>query len=432
MTNFVSLFQDLQARQLIKQTTSEQLDSLLTKEKLTLYCGFDPSAPSLHVGSLLQIALLKRFHAQGHKIIAVVGGATGMIGDPSGKTEERKLLDETALRENEKGVARLLHHTLGSDVLILNNYDWFKEFSFIEFLRTVGKNFSVNTMLSKDSVRARLEDRAQGISYTEFSYMLLQSYDFYYLFKNHKCVLQVGGSDQWGNITSGIDLIRRNEQSGQTEVAYGITTPLVTKADGSKFGKTESGTIWLTADRTHPMELYQFLLSTSDAEVGQYLKWFSFQPLERIDELLEEHKRAPESRIAQKALAKDIVEWIHGAQALKEAEQTSQALFGKVDLNTLSKEALLKAFQGAPIVEIVPLDTEEAGIPIVDLCVKSGLFASKGAARKEIQAGGVYLNQERVTSDTTLVTPQHLLHNAYVILRKGKKNNCILHILCKD
>lgn len=427
-----SLFADLEFRGLVKQVTSPELGPRLAQEKMTLYCGFDPTADSLHVGSMLQLVTLKRFHAAGHQVIAVVGGATGMIGDPSFKSQERSLLNDEQLKKNQAGITKVIEKFLKSEgstnpVIVTNNYDWFKGISFIEFLRDVGKHFTVNHMMAKESVRARLEDRDHGISYTEFSYMLLQSYDYYVLNREHGCNLQIGGSDQWGNITAGIELIRRmkaqasaNPSIEEPDTVFGMTTPLVNKADGTKFGKTESGTVWLSAERTSPYQLYQFFIQSADADVVPFLKYFTFLSHDEILRLEKSVQTAPEKREAQNALADEVVKMVHGDAALARAKQATKALFG-TEIKELDSQTLNEIFSGAPATE-KPKSAVNAGLPLVDLLVDSGLCASKGAARKDIQGGGIYLNNAKISDPNQNVQTADLIAGEAVVLRKGKKN----------
>lgn len=426
----MSLYQDLESRGLIKQVTSPHLAKKLASESMTLYCGFDPTADSLHVGSLLQLCTLKRFHQAGHKIIAVVGGATGMIGDPSGKSQERSLQTQDQLNINQAGITEVINRLLGKDskITVVNNYDWFKNLNFIEFLRDTGKHFTVNHMMAKESVRARLEDREHGISYTEFSYMLLQAYDYYHLHQKYGCNLQVGGSDQWGNITAGIELIRRmhahlhhQKVEENLEHAFGITSPLVQKSDGSKFGKTESGTVWLSANRTSPYELYQFFIQTTDADAAVFLKYFTFLPLDEIKRLEATIKTAPEKREAQKTLAEEVVKMVHGDGALQKATQATDALFSE-DICKLSEQELKDLFSGAPSLDKSKSTLSGEGIALIDLLAESGLCASKGAARKDLQGGGIYLNNIRMSDVNCRVTSKDLIASYALVLRKGKKN----------
>lgn len=426
-----SLYSDLDYRGLIKQSTSPELGATLAKSRMTLYCGFDPTADSLHVGSLLPLLTLRRFQDAGHRVIAVVGGATGMIGDPSGKSAERKFLSASDLAKNVEGIRGVIGRFLKLDganpALVVNNADWFSGMSYLQFLRDVGKHFTVNHMMAKESVRARLEDREHGISYTEFSYMLLQAYDYVVLNDKEGCNLQIGGSDQWGNITAGIELIRRirahREEKDAEEMkdsVFGLTHPLVMKADGSKFGKSEAGTIWLSSDRTSPYELYQYFIGSSDADVGTFLKYFSFLSKEEITRLETCVKTAPEKREAQATLARELVKLVHGEAALEKATQATSVLFSS-EIKNLSKEALLEAFASAPTT-VKAKNGIQAGISVVDLLVEATLCASKGAARKDIQGGGIYLNNERVSDPAASVGPQDLLAGCALVLRKGKKS----------
>lgn len=427
----MNLYADLEYRGLIKQSTSTELGAHLAKNKMTLYCGFDPTADSLHVGSLLPLLTLRRFQDAGHRVIALVGGATGMIGDPSGKSAERKFLSSDDLAKNVAGIRGVIGRFLKLDgenpALVVNNADWFQGMSYLQFLRDVGKHFTVNHMMAKESVRARLEDREHGISYTEFSYMLLQAYDYVVLHDKEGCNLQIGGSDQWGNITAGIELIRRirahredKDAEEMKDSSFGLTHPLVMKSDGSKFGKSEGGTIWLSVDRTSPYELYQYFIGTADADVGMFLKYFSFLPASEINRLLEAMKTAPEKREAQTTLARELVKLIHGEAALEKATGATTALFGS-EIKTLDKEALLEAFAGAPAT-VKPKSAITGGLSIVDLLVESTLCGSKGAARKDIQGGGIYLNNDRVSDPAALVNPGDLLAGFALVLRKGKKS----------
>lgn len=427
------LYQDLQARGVIKQVTSPDLQSILDGEtKLTLYCGFDPTSDSLHLGHLLPILMLKRFQEAGHHVIAVVGGATGMIGDPSGKSNERSLLNEEVLQYNVRGLRQTLQKFLNFDgqnaAQLLNNGDWFNGLSYVDFLRDIGKHFTINHMMAKESVRARLEDREHGISYTEFSYMLLQAYDFYHLFKKQGCSLQIGGSDQWGNITAGTELIRRmefleqsssEEKSGEEPVAYGITFPLVTKSDGSKFGKSESGAVWLDASKTSAYDFYQFLIQTADADVIGLLKFFSFKPMSEISRLEDSLKSAPQNREAQIALAVELTELVHGTEALAKVRQATEALFS-TSINELDLETLKSVFASAPK-KIQAHSRLEQSYSLIDALVDTGLCASKGAARKDVQGGGIYINNHRAADAALVLSTKDLIAGRYLLLRKGKK-----------
>jgi tyrosyl-tRNA synthetase len=428
-----SLYSDLEFRGLIKQVTAPELTAHLAQKKVTVYAGFDPTADTLHVGSLLPILTLRRFQLAGHRVIGVVGGATGMIGDPSFKAQERSLLNAEQLEKNQAGITKVLEKFLdlqGSNpAAIVNNYSWFKNFSFIDFLRDVGKHFTVNHMMGKESVRARLEDRDHGISYTEFSYMLLQGYDFYHLHKNEGCNLQIGGSDQWGNITAGTDLIRKmnahDPSHGESEAlaaheVFGMTHPLVTKADGTKFGKTETGTIWLTRDRTSPFQFYQFFIQTADADVINYLKYFTFLTHAEILALSEAVRSAPEKRAAQTVLARELTRLVHGEEELLKAERATQALFS-TEIKNLDFSTLKEVFAGAPLTSKPKSALSGGPLPLIDLLVEARLCASKGAARKDITGGGIYLNNDRITDPAQMVAEKDLIAEACLVLRKGKK-----------
>ncbi len=420
-----NLFQELKARGIVKQVTDDAGFEKALSKKLTLYCGFDPTSDSLHVGSLLPLLTLKRFQDAGHRPIALVGGATGMIGDPSGKSQERQLLNENVLDKNVRGITAVVSRFLDlKRAKVLNNNDWFKGQGFISFLRDVGKHFTVNYMLSKDSVQTRLNDREHGISYTEFSYMLLQAYDFLHLSDHEQCTLQIGGSDQWGNITAGCELIRRarfEKSSGDGADVFGMTHPLVMKADGTKFGKSEAGTIWLDPARTSPYQFYQYWLGTADADIVNYLNFFSFKSLEEIAALVELTKTAPEKRAAQTALARELTELVHGADELAKAEKASGALFGP-GIRDLDGTTLLNVLAGAPTTKRSRGDLETStGWPLIDALVETGLCQSKGAARKDVTAGGIYVNNERAADPAATLKTSDLIGGGYVVLRKGKK-----------
>lgn len=425
----MKLWEDLQWRGLVKQATDEKLGALVNgAEPLTLYCGFDPTADTLHVGSLLPLLVLRRFQQAGHKPIAVVGGATGMIGDPSGKSAERSLLDEAQLQRNVIGIRKVTERFLDlpKGAQVANNADWFKGVSYLSFLRDVGKHFTVNHMMAKESVRARLEDREHGISYTEFSYMLLQAYDFYVLNRKQKCTLQIGGSDQWGNITAGIELNRRMRSAhgeSPSEI-YGMTMPLVMKSDGTKFGKTESGTVWLTADRTSPYEFYQFFIQTADSDVVTYLKYFTFLSHEEISRLEKSVREAPEKREAQQALARELTVLVHGQAEYERVTQASKALF-QGDLKSMDEKTLRETTREAPTTQKARGDLN-AGIKLVDLLAETGLCASKGMARKDIQGGGIYVNGDRVSEVERSLSAVDLLCGKFILLRKGKKQQHVV------
>jgi tyrosyl-tRNA synthetase len=425
----MNLYQDLQFRGIVKQVTDAELEQTLASGPLTLYVGFDPTADSLHVGSLLPLLTLRRFQLAGHKPIAIVGGATGMVGDPSFKAQERALLDENQLQHNLEGISKVIKRVLSFEganaAAVVNNFDWFKGVSYLQFLRDIGKHFTVNHMIAKESVRARLEDREHGISYTEFSYMLLQAYDFYRLHKDRGCALQVGGSDQWGNITAGIELTRRMEAAeGRPQPKlYGLTHPLVTKADGTKFGKSEQGTVWLDAKRTSPYRLYQFFIQTADADVMTYLKYFTFLPHDELAALEQSVQREPQRRAAQQALARAVTSIVHGDTEVARAESATQALFG-TSIRDLDEATLLEVMSDAPSTEKSKTTLES--YPLIDALVDSGLSGSKGAARKDIAAGGVYVNNERVNDVAAILKASDLIGGAHVVLRKGKKNYHLL------
>ena len=417
-----NVFDELTWRELIHQTTSPELRELLGREKVTCYIGFDPSSDSLHVGSLLQILLLVRMQRAGHRPIALLGGATGMIGDPSGKSEERNLLDEAHVQRNLEGIrsqlARFLDVSPGPcQAKIVNNHDWLGAVSLVTFLRDTGKNFSVNAMLDKESVRTRLTEREQGISYTEFSYMLLQAMDFLHLYEAHGCTLQLGGSDQWGNITAGVDLVRR-VRGGR---AFGITSPLLTTSDGRKLGKTEKGAVWLDADKTSPYQFYQYWIRTEDQDVVRLVRMLTDRLREEVDALAASLAEHPERREAQRLLAHDLTVLVHGEEAAVEARKASEALFGQ-SISELGERTLLEVMAEAPSAEQSSSAFGEAGKLLVDLLAEVGLSGSKGAARKDIVGGGIYVNNVRVADPAHRVTGKDTLAGRYVVLRKGKKN----------
>lgn len=402
----------------------------LMEQMRSAYVGIDPTADSLHVGHLVSVMLLKHFQNAGHKPFALIGGATGMIGDPSGKSDERNLLDEPTLRHNQESIKKQLAKFLDFEsnssnaAELVNNYDWMKEFSFLDFIRDVGKHITVNYMMAKDSVKKRLTGEANdGMSFTEFTYQLVQGYDFLHLYKAKNCTLQMGGSDQWGNITTGTELIRRKE-SGK---AYALTCPLITKADGTKFGKSESGNIWLDAEKTSPYEFYQFWLNTSDVDAERYIKIFTFRSKEEIQSLTKEHQEAPHLRLLQKALADDLTIAVHGEQALKTAIAASNILFGKStsdDLKALSERDFLSVFSGVP--QFTISKEEYASIGLLDaLAGKTGFLSSNGEARRELKANAISVNKEKVGEEFTF-SGEHLINGKYVLLGKGKKNNYIL------
>lgn len=400
-----------------------ETDVFLNQNKVRGYIGFDPTAPSLGIGNLVQIIILMHFQRAGHQPIAVVGGATGMVGDPSGKSEERNLLSEDQLSRNIEIVKKQLGKFLDFErkenpALLINNYDFYKNMNVLTFLRNVGKHLTVNYMMAKDSVKSRLET---GISYTEFSYQLLQAYDFYVLHKDHDCMVQLGGSDQWGNLTAGVELIRR---MGGGE-AYAVTSPLVTKTDGTKFGKTESGNVYLSADMTSPYKFYQFWLNVSDEDAEKFIKIFTFLPEETINTLVSRHREAPHERILQKTLAEEVTVMVHSREEYDLAVEASQILFGrstKETLEALNGQQLLDVFEGVPQ-SVVSGDLLSEGINIVDLVSDlTGIFNSKGEARRMINDNGLSLNKEKIPNAERLVNPDDLLQNKYLLIQKGKKN----------
>lgn len=405
--------------------TEEQLK----KEMTTGYIGFDPTADSLHIGSLVPILLLVHFQKAGHKPIALVGGATGMVGDPSGKSEERNLLSEEVLEKNVAGVKAQLEKFLDFDPTLpnaaemANNYDWFRGISFIDFLREAGKHITVNYMMAKDSVRKRIEGET-GISYTEFAYQLMQGYDFYWLYTHKNCKLQMGGSDQWGNMTTGTELIRR-KTGGE---AFVFTNPLITKADGGKFGKTESGNIWLDAGRTSPYQFYQFWLNASDTDAEKWIRIFTFLTRDAISMLSQEHKANPAARVLQKTLALEITRFVHGEEALQEAIRTTEKLFANqhAPAESLSVEDL-ESMEGVVKISYPAGGTAE-GTDIVSFLAETGIAPSKGEARKLVQGGGISINRKKVEGTETKITTAYLLHGKYILAQKGKKNYYLVSI----
>ena len=405
--------------------TREQLE----KELTTGYIGFDPTADSLHIGSLLPILLLVHFQRAGHKPIALIGGATGMVGDPSGKSEERNLLNEETLQRNILGVKAQLEQflnfspTLPNAAELVNNYDWFKSISFIDLLRDTGKHITVNYMMAKDSVKKRIEGET-GISYTEFAYQLMQAYDFYWLFQQKQCKLQMGGSDQWGNMTTGTELIRR-KCGGE---AFVFTNPLVTKSDGGKFGKTEAGNIWLDPAKTSPYQFYQFWLNASDTDATRWIKLFTFLTREEIDSITETHQQNPSARTLQRKLASEVTSFVHGQAELSKAIETTEKLFSnqQAPIESLS-ETDLEQIQGVVKVEVDKASLAE-GIDIVSLLANTGIFPSKGEARKTIQGGGVSINRKKIESVELKVDSSFLLHQRYILIQKGKKNYFLITV----
>ncbi|WP_077619098.1 tyrosine--tRNA ligase [Bacillus sinesaloumensis] len=417
----MDVIQDLAYRGLINQVTDEEgLQNSLKNEKIKLYCGFDPTADSLHIGHLVGILTLRRFQLAGHQPIALVGGATGLIGDPSGKKAERTLNTKEVVQQYSNSIKEQLSRFLdfeadGNPAQIANNYDWIGSLDLITFLRDIGKSFGLNYMLAKDSVQSRLD---AGISFTEFSYMILQSYDFLKLYENEGCRLQIGGSDQWGNITAGLELIRKTVEDAK---AYGLTIPLVTKADGTKFGKTEGGTIWLDKDKTSPYEFYQFWINTDDRDVVRYLKYFTFLTKEEIENLEAEIKNAPEKRLAQKTLAEEVTKLVHGEAALEQAVKISTALFSG-SISELSAEEIKQGFKDVPSFEY----DGEKEIGLVDLLVMSKISPSKRQAREDISNGAIYLNGERIQDVDTMITESHRIEGQFTVIRRGKKKYFVI------
>ena len=413
-------------------------EAQLMKESTTAYIGFDPTADSLHIGSMVQIILLVHLKNFGHRPIALVGGATGMIGDPSGKSDERNLLNAETLAKNVAGIKRVLSRFLDFDSndntapVMVNNYDWMKDFTFIDFAREVGKRITVNYMMAKDSVKKRLSGEVgDGMSFTEFTYQLIQGYDFYYLHKHYNCVLQMGGSDQWGNITTGTELVRRmNVGDNSDSKAFALTTPLVTKSDGSKFGKSEGGNIWLDADKTSVYKFYQFWLNTSDADAEKYIKIFTFLDKNTIDGLIAEHQQTPHLRILQRKLADEITVLVHSRSELEKAIQASNIIFGNSnsdDLKQLDETTFLEVFDGVPQAEISMTDIIE-GIDIVSvLNEKTGFLKSNGEARRALVENSISVNREKVTEDFKFST-NDLINNRFVLLQRGKKNYFVLKV----
>jgi len=427
----MSFVEELQWRGMIQDImpgTKEQLD----KEMTTAYIGFDPTADSLHIGSLVPILLLVHLQRAGHKPIALVGGATGMVGDPSGKSEERQMLSEAVLQRNVAGVKKQLEKFLDFDVArpnaaqMANNYTWFKNFTFLDFIREVGKHITVNYMMAKDSVKKRLDSDA-GMSFTEFTYQLVQGFDFYYLHKHHHVKLQMGGSDQWGNIITGTELIRRK---GGGE-AFAFTCPLITKADGGKFGKSEKGNVWLDAAKTSPYQFYQFWLNSTDADAVKWIKIFTLLPQNEIEALLAAHNVAPHQRLLQKKLAEEVTMFVHNSDDLAFAIKASDILFGNATaqtLATLNEQQLLQVMDGVPTAEIAMADMQK-GYDLVSLLADTQIFSSKGEARKMWQSGGIGINKNKIDTKTTTVGVADLLQNKYLLVQKGKKNYVLVKVI---
>lgn len=425
----MSLIEELRWRGMIQDImpgTEEQLN----KEMTSAYIGFDPTADSLHIGSLVPILLLVHLQKAGHKPVALVGGATGMVGDPSGKSEERNLLSEEVLRHNEDGVKKQLERFLDFDehksnrAEMVNNYDWFKDFSFLNFIRDVGKHITVNYMMAKDSVKKRIEGDA-GMSFTEFTYQLVQGYDFYWLYKNKNCKLQMGGSDQWGNIVTGTELIRR-KAGGE---AFAFTCPLITKADGGKFGKTEKGNVWLDAQKTSPYQFYQFWLNASDADAEKWIRIFTFLSFDDIETISNEHAKDPSQRILQKRLAEEVTAFVHGKEELDKAIETTQKLFA--NQSAVAESLTVDDLEGME--GVVKSDFEKtklnSEIDIVSFLAETNIFSSKGEARKMIQGGGVSINRKKVNDIQMKIDESLLLHEKYLLVQKGRKNYYLVKMI---
>lgn len=422
------IMQDLEARGLVKQVTSPDLEKALNHESLTFYCGFDPTADSLHIGSLVPVFVMKLLQDAGHKVIAVVGGATGRIGDPSFKANERSLLSDEQIHRNLRGIESILRKLLNFEdgrAEIIDNAHWTQNMSVIDFLRDVGKYFTVNHMSAKESVRARLEDREQGISFTEFSYMLLQAYDFYWLEKNRGCRLQIGGSDQWGNITAGLDLIRK--KSPNSPHCFGLTFPLLVKSDGTKFGKSESGNIWLDSKATSAYKFYQYFISVADDDAIELLRKFSPLNHEKREALIDQCKAEPERRLAQVHLAESLTRWVHGEGSLAMVQQATQTFFGGGDLRSLSRDLFLDVLSEVPRA-FIRRDELSNGVTLIDAVVRSGLATSRGQARKDIEGGGISVNQQKNQQVDAKMTSLDVIHDRAIVLRKGKKNYALLLI----
>ena len=418
MNTPINLIAELQWRGMI-QDIMPGTEEWLMKEKVSGYIGFDPTSDSLHIGSLVPILLLVHLQRAGHRPVALVGGATGMVGDPSGKSEERNLLSEEVLQQNVEGVRNQLSKFLDFSAsnpqaaLLVNNYDWFKGLDFLTFIRDVGKHITVNYMMAKDSVKKRIEGE-NGMSFTEFSYQLVQGYDFYWLYNNHNCHLQMGGSDQWGNILTGAELIRR-KSGGE---AYAFTCPLITKADGGKFGKTEKGNVWLDAQKTTPYQFYQFWLNASDEDAEKWIKIFTLLPQDTINQLIITHREKPEARALQQQLALEVTAFVHGKEVLDSILETTRGFFGGDALNFIkSTTAATLEKSGLPTLPY----SGEWPVNVVTLLAEAGSFPSKGEAKKMIQAGGVSINEQKVTDIQTIIDDSHLLNGRFILVRRGKK-----------
>ncbi|RAR72508.1 tyrosine--tRNA ligase [Flavobacterium aciduliphilum] len=429
-----NLVAELQWRGLVHDIMPGTEEQLL-KEMTTTYIGFDPTSDSLHIGSLVPIILLVHLEKFGHKPIALVGGATGMIGDPSGKSDERNLLDEATLEKNVAGIKAVLsrfldfNSTATNAPILVNNYDWMKDFSFINFARDVGKRITVNYMMAKDSVKKRLSgESGEGMSFTEFTYQLIQGYDFHHLYKTHHCLLQMGGSDQWGNITTGTELVRR--MNGEGAKAYAMTCPLITKADGSKFGKTEGGNVWLTADKTSVYKFYQFWLNTTDVDAEKYIKIFTFLEKDTVEALISEHHEAPHLRVLQKRLAEEVTTFVHGKEALDKAIFASNAFFSPTmdDLAQLDIQTFREVFEGVPQAQMQRSEIENGLDMVGALAAKTGFLSSNSEAMRELKQNAISLNKSKVGVEYK-ITSSDLVHNQFVMLQKGKKNYYLIQVI---
>jgi tyrosyl-tRNA synthetase len=409
-------------------------EELLKKESISGYIGFDPTADSLHIGHMVQVMLLVHFQRAGHTPIALVGGATGMIGDPSGKSEERNLLDEPLLRKNQEAIKKQLSKFLDfqsdkkNKAVMVNNYDWMKDYSFLGFIRDIGKHITVNYMMSKDSVKKRIGSESnEGMSFTEFSYQLVQGTDFLHLYSNSNCKLQMGGSDQWGNIVTGTELIRR-KAGGE---AFALTCPLITKSDGTKFGKTESGNVWLDPEKTTPYQFYQFWLNVSDEDAAKYIKIFTILDQKEIENIVTEHNKAPHERVLQKRLAEEVTVMVHSREDYEGAVEASQILFGKGTTESLKKmneSTFLSVFEGVPVFDI-KMDIIRNGVTISSLCAEhTQVFTSKGELRRLVQGGGLSLNKAKIENAEIIIGSESLLNNKYLLVQKGKKNYYLIRV----
>jgi tyrosyl-tRNA synthetase len=425
------LLEDLKWRGMIHDIMPGTED-LLEKEKVSVYVGIDPTADSLHIGHLVGVIMLKRMQMAGHRPIALVGGATGMIGDPSGKSQERNLLDEPTLRKNQKALKRQISRFLDFELeasnkaLMVNNYDWMKDFSFLDFIRDIGKHITVNYMMAKDSVKKRLgSDSKSGMSFTEFTYQLVQGYDFQVLYRDYNCKLQMGGSDQWGNIVTGTELIRRIERGE----AFALTWPLITKSDGGKFGKTEEGNVWLDPARTTPYKFYQFWLNVTDEDAEKYLKIFTMLEKPEIEALVTEHTEAPHTRVMQKKLAEELTVMVHSREEYDMAVEASGILFGKGTTESLTRireDVFLSVFEGVPQFEIPSSDLDKDVLEL--LAVETAVFASKGEARRMVSGGGVSINKQKISGPEQRITASDFINNKYLLVQKGKKNYYLIRV----